>query len=149
MAASCESIINFLITVKSKLHELYLSYYRNTQKPGLKKLLLSMIDQEKEQEKALHDFKKEYNLNTIFLAKSLEDINLDNYKISRKYSREMEYRDFLLFIIEQKEKSVQLYKKLIEKTSNIDIKYFFSQLSDETNKHKTWAQDRYDLDMLA
>ena len=79
MAITFESIINNLINAKNKYHELYLSYYRNIQKPGFRKLLLSMIDLEKVQEKELLKFKNEQNLEAIFPSQKLADINLDEY----------------------------------------------------------------------
>ncbi len=50
--------------------------------------------------------------------------------------------------MKKEEKSYELYKWLEGKARDSEIKYIFRRLAEEEKKHKKWAQDRYDLEIL-
>jgi len=142
------SILDFAIAKEIEAQNIYLSYADRTEKRGLRKLLLCMADQEKEHEKRLNELKEGGSPDLVFSETAKADIKISDYTVDVEFSRDMSYQDFLLLVIKREEKSYQLYKWLRSKADNKEIQLIFKQLSDEEKKHKAWAQDRYDLEIL-
>jgi len=142
------SILDFAIAKEVEAQNIYLSYADRTEKRGLRKLLLSMADQEKEHEKRLNELKEGGSPDLVFSETVKTDIRISDYTVDVEFSRDMSYQDFLLLVIKREEKSYQLYKWLLRKADNEEIQLIFRQLSVEEKKHKAWAQDRYDLEIL-
>ncbi|MCD6122962.1 MAG: ferritin family protein [Spirochaetales bacterium] len=145
---SMESILDFAISKELEAQETYLSYAGKTERRGLRKLLMSMVDQEKEHEKRLKELKSGIVLESVFPAGDTADIKISDYTVSTEYSPDMDYQDFLLLVIKKEDKSYRLYQSLMAKTVNDEAKLVFKQLADEEKKHKAWVQDRYDLEIL-
>ena len=145
---SIDSIIDFAIEKEIEAQNIYLTYAGRTSGKGLRKLLLTMVDQEKEHEKRLKELKESGDISHVLPDKKVIDIKIGDYAVDVEFSEDMSYQDFLLLVIKREEKSLQLYKWLEGKTSDSDAKYLFSRLAEEEKKHKAWAQDRYDLEIL-
>ncbi len=145
---SMGSILDFAIAKEIEAWNIYLSYADRTEKRGLRKLLLSMADQEKEHEKRLNELKEGRSPDLVFSETAKPDIKISDYTVDAGFPCDMSYQDFLLLVIKREEKSYQLYKWLRSKADNEEIRLIFKQLSDEEKKHKAWAQDRYDLEIL-
>jgi rubrerythrin len=148
MAQSINALIDFAIQREKEAQKMYQTYSNVTDNPSLKKLLISMMDQEKAHERKLLKLKSGANLEQLFPGKQVEDIKIADYLVDVEFSPQMDYQDFLILVMKKEDKSVQLYHMLAEKTVNVDIKQIFLSLMEEEKKHKAWAQDRYDLEIL-
>lgn len=148
MAESINALIDFAIQREKEAQKMYQTYSNVTNNHSLKKLLVSMVDQEKAHERKLLKLKAGANLEQLFPSKQVEDILIADYLVDVKFSADMDYQDFLILVMKKEDKSVQLYGMLSEKTVNVDIKQIFRSLMEEEKKHKSWAQDRYDLEIL-
>lgn len=146
---SIETILDFAINKEIEAQEAYLSYAGKTERRGLRKLLMSMVDQEKEHEKRLKELKSGTALGTVFQGIGTEDIKISDYTVDADFSPDMDYQDFLLLVIKREDKSYKLYQWFMTKTVNEEVKLLFKQLAEEEKKHKAWAQDRYDLEILS
>ena len=145
---SIESILDFAIGKEIEAQETYLSYAGKTERRGLQKLLMSMVDQEREHEKRLKELKSGAVLESVFPGIRKADIKINDYTVDTEFSPDMDYQDFLLLVIKREEKSYKLYQWFMSKTVNDEAKLIFKQLAGEEKKHKAWAQDRYDLEIL-
>jgi len=145
---SIEAILDFAINKEIEAQEMYLSYAGKTERRGLRKLLMSMVDQEKEHEKRLEELKSGVALESVFPGIGKTDIKISDYTVDTDFSQDMDYQDFLLLVIKREEKSYKLYQWFTAKAVNDEAKLIFKQLAEEEKKHKAWAQDRYDLEIL-
>ncbi len=141
-------ILDFAIEKEIEAQKTYLAYAASAGGRSLRKLLLSMVDQEKDHEKSLRELKERGDVLGAFQPAGDVDIELDKYTVDIEYRDDMNYQDFLLLVIKKEEKSYELYKALEATAKDTDVKYLFSRLAEEEKKHKKWAQDRYDLEIL-
>ncbi len=143
-----DAVIDFAIDREIEAQNTYLSYASSALGRGLRKLLLSMVDQEKDHEKTLRELKASSDLEDFFSSDTPIDIRISDYTVDTDFREDMSYQDFLLLVIKKEEKSYQLYKWLESRASDSEMKYLFNRLAEEEKKHKKWAQDRYDLEIL-
>ena len=141
-------VIDFAIEREREAQELYLAYTKNTQRAGFIQLLISMVEMEKEHEKKLLSLKKGGRLNNIFPSDSIQDLKISDYLVDIDFSPDMEYGDFLILVIKKESGSEKLYRYLESLTIDQEVKQIFQVLAEEEKKHKIWAQDRYDLEIL-
>ncbi len=142
------AVIDFAIEREIEAQNTYLAYASSATGSELRKLLLSMVDQEKDHEKTLRELKESGDMKEIFSQENPIDIRIGDYTIDVEFRKDMSYQDFLLLVIKKEEKSYQLYKWLENRARDSDMKYLFNRLAEEEKKHKKWAQDRYDLEIL-
>jgi rubrerythrin len=145
---SAEAILDFAIEREREARELYLGYAARTDRKGLHSLLKTMADQEKWHEQSLRELRSQKTLAGAFSQPAAMDIKLSDYTVEVSYSPEMSYQDFLLMVIKKEEKSFQLYTRLESLSSDEEMKFLFKGLAEEEKRHKSLAQDRYDLEIL-
>ncbi|MBN1413380.1 MAG: hypothetical protein JW969_21235 [Spirochaetales bacterium] len=115
---------------------------------GLKKLLLSMIDQREEHKKQLSRLTKMGNLANFFNYSEEGKKGPADFYTDIIFYDSMEYLDFLTLLIKREEEAARLYAYLKNITNVADLKLLFQQLSDEQKKQRVWALDRYELEIL-
>jgi rubrerythrin len=150
---SIAEAIGFAIRREQEAQEIYLHYARSTDRTGFRQLLLSMVDMEKEHERKLSELVGKAALDQAFrpesfLPESAGPIRLSDYLVDVPFSADMEYGDFLLLVIKKEERAEKLYQKLLSMAADEPTRRLFSWLADEERRHKAWAQDRYDQDIL-
>jgi rubrerythrin len=143
-----EEIIDFAIQREREAQDTYLSYARETQRRSFSELLLSMAAMEKEHERKLVELKQGHRGLESFTPSQEADLRLSDILVEVPFSPAMDYGDFLILVIRKEREAEQLYRKLESLTDSPDIKNTFHLLADEERKHRDWAQERYDEDIL-
>ena len=143
-----EEIIDFAIQRERDAQANYLSYAGETQRRGFRDLLLRMAEMEKEHERKLISLKQDQNTEALFTPPDGEDLGLAEMLVEVPYSPDMDYGDFLVLVIQKERAAEQLYRKLESMTTSPDLRSVFVLLADEERKHRDWAQDLYDQDIL-
>jgi len=143
-----KEIIDFALERERESQEIYLNYARKTQRMGFRQLLLSIVDMEKEHENKLKELKEEKDQSALFSGSESVKARLTDFMVQEDFSPDMDYGDFLVLIIKREEKAKKLYEELESLAADTEVKELFSWLANEEGKHKTWAQDRYDLEIL-
>ena len=143
-----DAILDFAILREREAQEMYLGYAARTDRKGLRSLLLTMADQEKWHEQNLRELKSGKGTASIFSGSVLQDIEISKYTVEQTYSPDMGYQEFLLLVIKKEDKSMALYSRLEAMASDEESKLLFKGLAEEEKRHKTLAQDRYDLEIL-
>ena len=145
---SIEAILDFAIEREREAQSTYYSYARDTERRGFSQLLLSMAEMEKEHERKLVALKQGANLAGLFTPPKAEDLGLTEMLVEVPFAPDMDYGDFLILVIRKEGEAEDLYRKLEGLTDSGDVKNMFRLLADEERKHKNWAQERYDQDIL-
>ena len=140
--------MDFAIAKERDAQETYRSYAKATQRSGFRELLLSMVDQEVEHENRLRELKETQTFSAKLSASTGSDMKISEFTIEAAFSPQMNYQDFLILVMKREEKAVHLYEWLKTVSQDSDLSTFFERLAEEERKHKAWAQDRYDLEIL-
>jgi len=143
-----EEVIDFALERERESQEVYLDYARKTQRMEFRKLLLFMVDMEKEHENKLKELKEGKDSSDLFRSSESVKARLTDFIAMEEFSPDMDYGDFLVLIVKREEKAEKLYEELESLAAHTEVKELFSWLAEEERKHKTWAQDRYDLEIL-
>jgi len=143
-----EEIIDFAIQREREAQATYLSYAGQTGRRGFSELLLSMAEMEKEHEQKLAALKQGQSTAALFTPPKGEDLGLADMLVEVPFSPTMDYGDFLILVIRKEREAEQLYRKLESMTTSADVGKMFALLADEERKHRDWAQERYDEDIL-
>jgi rubrerythrin len=145
---SIEEIIDFAIQRERDAQAMYLSYAGRTDRRGFSDLLLQMAEMEKSHELKLVALKQGQNTADLFAPPKGEDLGLSEILVEVPFSADMDYGDFLVLVIQKEREAEQLYRKLKGMANNPDVRSLFALLADEERKHRNWAQERYDEDIL-
>ena len=145
---SIEAIIDFAIQREREAQSTYYSYARETGRRSFSRLLLSMAEIEKEHERKLIALKQGKRITDLFTPPKTEDLGLTEMLVEVPFSPDMDYGDFLILVIRKEGEAEDLYRKLEGLTDSTEVKNTFRILADEERKHKDWAQERYDQDIL-
>ncbi len=129
--------------------EIYSSYIKITDREGLRKLLISLYEQEKKHEKQLLETLKSPEFDKAFSSMRGFDLDAKPFQTSWKYNPDMGYNDFLHLVMDMEEKAEALFLHIASCAEEEDVKNFFSLLAEDERKHRIWAMDRYELEMLA
>jgi rubrerythrin len=143
-----EEIIDFAIQREREAQDTYLSFARETQRRGFSELLLSMAEMEKAHERKLVELKQGRRALASFTPPKGEDLGLSEMLVEVPFSPTMDYGDFLILVIRKEREAERLYRKLEGMTNSADVRSMFALLADEERKHRDWAQERYDEDIL-
>jgi rubrerythrin len=145
---SIEEIIDFAIEREREAQATYLSYAGQTGRRSFSELLLSMAEMEKEHERKLTALKEGKSTAEAFTPPKGVDLGLAEMLVEVPFSPTMDYGDFLVLVIRKEREAEQLYRKLQGLTTSADVGNMFALLADEERKHRDWAQERYDEDIL-
>jgi len=143
-----EKIIDFAIQRERDAQASYLEYARATERRGFSELLLSMARMEKEHERKLLELKQGQGTTEQFTPPKGEDLGFSETLVDIPFSPDMDYGDFLVLVIRKEGEAEKLYRHLQNLALNADLSGMFQMLADEERKHKDWAQERYDEDIL-
>jgi rubrerythrin len=143
-----EEIIDFAIEREQEAQATYLSYAGQTERRSFSELLRSMAEMEKEHERKLTALKQGDAAAASFTPPKGADLGLAAMLVEVPFSPTMDYGDFLVLVIRKESDAEQLYRKLQGLTTSADVGNMFALLADEERKHRDWAQERYDEDIL-
>ena len=142
---SLEEILDFAIARERQAQEMYAAYSRATERKSLRKLLLAMADMEKEHEQLLAGLKKQAG--GAFGPAAVGEFTPEEPFKEISFSPDMEYGDFLVLVIQKESEAERLYQRLEELASSAEARKLFRRLAGEEQKHRDWAQERYDRDV--
>lgn len=145
---SIEEIIDFAIQRERDAQSNYLSYAGRTERRGFSDLLLKMAEMEKAHELKLVALKQGQDTATLFSPPEGEDLGLAEILVEVPFSADMDYGDFLVLVIQKEREAENLYRKLERLTTSPEVRRMFALLADEERKHRDWAQERYDEEIL-
>ena len=145
---SIEEIIDFAIQRERDAQATYLSYAGRTERRGFSDLLLQMAKMEKGHELKLVALKQGQNTAALFSPPEGEDLGLAEMLVEVPFSADMDYGDFLVLVIQKEREAEKLYRKLESMTTSPEVRGMFALLADEERKHRDWAQERYDEEIL-
>jgi rubrerythrin len=143
-----EEIIDFAIEREREAQATYLSYAGQTGRRSFSQLLLSMAEMEKEHERKLTALRQGSTTTAAFTPTKGADLGLADMLVEIPFTPTMEYGDFLVLVIRKERDAEKLYLKLSGLTTSEDLRNMFTLLADEERKHRDWAQERYDQDIL-
>jgi rubrerythrin len=146
--SSIEEILDYAIGRERKAQEMYLSYAGGTDRQGFRQLLLSMARMEQEHEHKLTQLRGGGGSEGLFRPLAGSDQKLDEMLVAVPFAPDMEYGDFLILVIQREGEAEKLYRRLAALARDTRAGELFQVLAEEERKHKTWAQDRYDRDIL-
>lgn len=141
-------MIEYAAEIEKQDQDYYTRYIKKTERPGLKKLLSSLISQEKEHERQLSEVQQDPVIEEAF-SNAPADVDAAKFQTEHQFSENMDYNDLLNLIIEREQKAADLYSFIASSTNYDEIRYFFENLAAEERKHKSWAVNRYELEMLS
>jgi len=145
---SIDEILEFAIDRERKAQEMYLSYAGSTDRKAFRQLLISMAQMEKEHERKLSELRSGGGAQRLFRPLAGSDQKLNEMLVSVPFSPDMEYGDFLILIIQKEGEAESLYARLSSLARDTRAGELFRVLAEEERKHKAWAQDQYDRDIL-
>jgi rubrerythrin len=144
-----DRLLNQLIEVEKEQQRIYASRLKIETNIGMKQLLTSLIEQEKDHERRLTDLSEAAAPETLFDSRKLARFSLSSYSKTQKYSESLNVNDMLNLIIEEEEIASRLYSDISAMCRDDERGFVFTSLAFEENKHKNWAMDRYELEMLS
>lgn len=115
----------------------------------MQQLLASLLDQEKEHERMLVELSNSFSYDEMFRDFEKIDVDLKQYTVIKDAASFENYNDILTHIIEREERGAALYADLSKLSGKEEVTVLFSNMGFEEQKHKNWAVDRYELEMLA
>ncbi len=146
---SGEELVKYALQREQDDKKIYKDYMKKSNSQGLRQLLASVIEQEEEHERELQEIIERDDIETLFNAKDLSVFQPDAYNSSTQYLPDMSVNDFLNHVIEREETAVRFYSSLAGMCTQDEVTFIFNNLSFEEQKHKGWAVNRYELEMLA
>lgn len=144
-----EELLRIAVEREKEDIKIYKDYVKHTTSRGIGQLLSSLIDQEEEHEREINTLLGRDDLDTLFNGKDLAVFQADSYLPSSSYSQDLSTNDFLNHVIEREDMGVKFYSSLAGMCLPEDVAFMFNNLSFEEQKHKSWAVNRYELEMLA
>jgi len=144
-----EEILKHALSMEIRDYDVYQECHKVTERPGLRQLFGSLASQEKEHAKKLEDLIASMDPDDIFDTYDAQAVNPDHFATAKKIEPAMNFNDLLISIIDREEKAAAFYSFLSGCTRVSEIAFLFSTLALEEQKHKSWAVDRYELEMLA
>lgn len=144
-----EELLELAVRREQEDQRVYGDYLKKTDAQGLRKLLLSLIDQENEHEKGISSILNEYDLSMVFDGDGISKFSADDYLPKSVFSADMNVNDFLNHVIDREETGVRFYSALAGLCGSDELRFTFNNFSFEEQKHKNWAVNRYELELLS
>jgi rubrerythrin len=137
MAANEKDSGNYLKTYGSKLSS-----------PGLKKLLMSIAQQEKEHEMELRELLTGTSLSDSFSENIGAEIRPALFTDISSKKTNLTAGEMLSFLLKYFKAMAALYAALARAAFDAQLQILFKRLAEEETKILHWVQDRYDLEAL-
>ena len=142
-------LIQTCVEIEKSFQGVYKKYLQGTTSPGLRKLLTSLIEQEHDHEVRLGEIARGHDLQELFIPDILKDFTFSRYSNTIESSPDLSVNDIMNLIIKSEEESARMYSDISEMCLDESIGFLFTTLAFEENKHKNWAVDRYELELLS
>ncbi len=141
-----EDFIEFAIKREEDAIKAYGELADIAKTPGLKKLLLDLQEDERNQKKLLQDITEE-KVESLEI-KEVDDLKISDYLEEEPPSPDMNFQDLLILAAKKEQKAVDLYADLERKVSKKELKKLFEFLIQQEKSHKLKLEEEYEKHVL-
>ncbi len=138
--------ITFAIRKEAEAYNLYTTYSRLIQTPGLKQMFLELAQQEQHHREILEGVEKKDV--SAYTLKKIPNLKIGDFVKEEEFSPDMDYASALRLAMKREEAALLLYNHLAGGTDDPELKKLFSVLAQEESKHKLRLETEYDEDVL-
>jgi hypothetical protein len=146
MAVSIDKIINSLSSIIYKSISIINNYKTKCSNPGIKSLLISIEDQDKDIQDMITDFQGE-KLQQFSLLE-IDDETISQLDTNSAPDEAENDKYFLLLFSQYKEKIALVCQKIVDQCTEEEPCYLFTQIKEIQERQFTLLKDRYDLEVL-
>ena len=149
MSSTIISLIQRGVKNEKAAHEYITAYNKTLEKPSLKKLLVSITDQELEHVKQLQELLERTLTGEAFAANSLSEIRINSFNEMIPATSQLTSTQVLQHLMKYYTHTETVYRQLAHAALDSEIRLVFQKLAEGEVKLKQWVQDRYDLEILS
>ncbi len=143
------SLISAAIENEKTAYEYIEMYSKTLETQSLKKLLVSITDQEREHENQLTELLEKSIVQEAFADKIINTIHINSFNKIVGLKRNLSPTQVLQLLMKYYEYTESVYKQLSNAALDSEIRLIFLKLSEGELKLKQWVHDRYDLESLS
>ena len=140
--SSFKDVIEFAIEREEEAYQGYGDMSEKAEVPGIKELLLELQAEEKKHKELLQNITSE-KIDELDHKKTL-DLKISDYLVEEPASPDMTFQDLLIFAAKKEQKAVELYSRMIEKSSEEELKKLFEFLVEQEKAHKYKLEVKYE-----
>jgi len=149
MSETILSLICSAIENEKAAYEYIEMYSKTLETQSLKKLLVSITDQEREHENQLTELLEKNIVQEAFADKIVNTIHINSFNKIVGLKRNLSPTQVLQLLMKYYEYTETVYKQLSNAALDSEIRLIFLKLSEGELKLKQWVHDRYDLESLS
>ena len=137
-----QEFMAFAIEKEVEAAEWYEEIKEMTENPHTKKMLDSMIAEERRHKEILERVTEERVEGASI--KTIPDLKISDYIVEAQLGTDAGYQDVLIAGMKREERSVKLYTEMAQKSGNSQLQKLFQVLAQEEAKHKLAFEKEYD-----
>lgn len=149
MSSAIMTLINKCLENEKAVHSYITAYNKSLETPGLKKLFVSITDQELEHEKQLQELLEISLMGEAFTDKIIAAIQINAFDEMISTETNLSPTQVLQLLMKYYEHTETVYKQLACAALDSEIRLVFQKLAESELKLKQWVQNRYDLETLS
>ncbi|OFX75322.1 MAG: hypothetical protein A2X12_09235 [Bacteroidetes bacterium GWE2_29_8] len=137
-----DEILDFAINNEQEAIDFYTELATNVNSLDMKKVFNEFAKEEVGHKSKLLFLKE----NKLFdpISKDLLNLKIADYIVNIKVTKDINYSDVLLLVMQKEKAAYKLYTVLANKATNDELKYIFTILAQEEAKHKLRFEIEYD-----
>ncbi len=146
---SIDDILDFAINDEQRASDLYADLATRISNKEMSKVFIQFSQEELGHKKKLESLKLNSNRTSIFEDEKVQDLQIGDYIVEVKTSRnDLSYQDALIIAMKEEKSAFKLYSDLAAMTANPEFKQMFLMLAQEEAKHKLRFEIEYDDNIL-
>ena len=146
---SIDDILDFAINDEQRASDLYADLATRISNKEMSKVFIQFSQEELGHKKKLENLKLNSNRTSIFEDEKVQDLQIGDYIVEVKTSRnDLSYQDALIIAMKEEKSAFKLYSDLAAMTANNEFKQMFLMLAQEEAKHKLRFEIEYDDNIL-
>ncbi len=146
---SIDNILDFAIKDEQRASDLYADLATRISNKEMSKVFIQFSQEELGHKKKLENLKLNSNRASIFEDEKVQDLQIGDYIVEVKTSRnDLSYQDALIIAMKEEKSAFKLYSDLAAMTANNEFKQMFLMLAQEEAKHKLRFEIEYDDNIL-
>jgi rubrerythrin len=149
MSKSAVTLIEEVLLNEKKVHENIEAYTKTLEATGLRKLLVSIINQEREHENQLKELLKKGFDREAFADDKINSIELCSFNEITADVTDLTPSTLLQQLIKYYKDTEMIYKQLTAAALDPEIRLVIMKLAEGKIKLGQWVKDRYDLEVLS
>ena len=146
---SIDDILDFAINDEQRASDLYADLATRISNKEMSEVFIQFSQEELGHKKKLESLKLNSNRTSIFEDEKVQDLQIGDYIVEVKTSRnDLSYQDALIIAMKEEKSAFKLYSDLAAMTANHEFKQMFLMLAQEEAKHKLRFEIEYDDNIL-